>query len=170
MSATDSRLCRRLIVGLAIVGILAMSGCASQRATRPDLPDDSMLDPATQALDKAVAAHADDFAPRIVDSARRHLTVARDILFSAAETDRSLTDAENDRIQTLVEQARLDARAALVKTQAGAVAQKLDQLQGQSNDQGSGAAGSPASSLGGARQQPAGLSPLGSGNNTLGGS
>ncbi|WP_423821610.1 hypothetical protein V5738_14850 [Salinisphaera sp. SPP-AMP-43] len=169
MSATDPRMCRRLIVGLAIVGAIVMSGCASQRAARPDLPDDSVLDPATQALDKAVAAHADQFAPRIVDSARRHLTVARDILFSAAEVDRPLTDAEDDRIQTLVEQARLDARAALVKTQAGAVGQKLDQLQGRGSDQNSSAAGGASSSLGGARQQRSGLSPLGSGNNTLGG-
>ncbi|MGN8160671.1 hypothetical protein ACS8Y6_13845 [Salinisphaera sp. RV14] len=133
MSASHHRWFRHLIAGAAIAASAAGAGCASQRAVQPHMPDQSVLDPATQALHKAVSVHADQFAPRIVDSARRRITVARDILFKAAENDRSLTPAEHDRIQTLVQQARLDARAALVKTQAGAVQNQISQLQGNSS-------------------------------------
>ncbi|AWN16304.1 DUF4398 domain-containing protein [Salinisphaera sp. LB1] len=140
MSASHHRWFRHLIAGAAIAASAAGAGCASQRAAHPHIhmPDQSLLDPATQALNKAVSVHADQFAPRIVDSARRRITVARDILFKAAKKDRSLTPAEHDRVQTLVQQARLDARAALVKTQAGAVQNQISQLQGNSSSNGSG--------------------------------
>ena len=145
MSASHHRWFRHLVAGAAIAASAAGAGCASQRAVQPHVPDQSVLDPATQALHKAVSAHADQFAPRIVDSARRRITVARDILFKAAEDDRSLTSAEHDRIQSLVDQAKLDARAALVKTQAEAVQHQIGQLQGGSdNGSGSNASGGPS--------------------------
>lgn len=173
MSASHHRWFRHLIAGAVIAASTAGAGCASQRATQPQIPDQSVLDPATQALDKAVSAHADQFAPRIVDSARRRITVARDILFKAAESDRSLTQDQNDRIQTLVDQARLDARAALIKTQAGAVQHQIEQLQGGDNASGAHHGGGAAAGQGNARGAGLGGSSLGSGmglgNHTLGG-
>lgn len=173
MSASHHRWFCSLIAGAVILVLIAVAGCASQRAAQPEAPDQSVLDPATQALHKAVSAHADQFAPRIVASARRRITVARDILFKSAEAQRSPTDAENERVQTLVDQARLDAKAALIKTQAGAVAHQLKQLQsnggGQHNVNGSGpGSGSTGGGPG------LGISSFGQGagqsNNTLGGS
>lgn len=144
MSAIHYRWFRHLIAGAAIAVSAAGAGCASPRAAQPHVPDQSALNPATQALDKAVSAHADQFAPRIVDSARRHITVARDILFKAAEDDRSPTPAENARVKKLVDQARLDARAALVKTQAATVQHQIKQLQsGSDSSNSNSASGSP---------------------------
>ncbi|MGB7754528.1 MAG: hypothetical protein WBL23_00470 [Salinisphaera sp.] len=173
MSASHHRWFRHLIAGAAIAASAAGAGCASQRAAQPHIPDQSVLDPATQALQKAVSVHADQFAPRIVDSARRRITVARDILFKAAESDRSLTPAEHDRIQKLVDQARLDARAALIKTQAGAVQSQIGQLQGR-NDHSNGTGGSVGdSATNGGQQSALGGGALGQGgaqdNRMLGG-
>lgn len=177
MSASHHRWFRHLIAGAAIAASAAGAGCASQRAAQPHIPDQSVLNPATQALQKAVSVHADQFAPRIVDSARRRITVARDILFKAAESDRSLTPAENDRVQKLVDQARLDARAALVKTQAGAVQSQIGQLQ-DSKDNNSGTSTSASGPTGGGdtnggQQSTLGGAPLGQGdaqgNRMLGG-
>ncbi len=119
------------VLGLLIVVVVALSGCVSagNRGERPAVPDQSVLDPATQALDKAVRANAEDFAPRALASARRRITLARDILFAAARADRDLKPAERERIDVLVAQARLDAREALVETQAKAVQKQLGQLQ-----------------------------------------
>ncbi len=119
------------VLGLLVVAVVALSGCVSDgnRGERPAVPDQSVLEPATQALDKAVRANAEDFAPRAVDSARRRITLARDILFAAARADRDLKPAERERIDVLVAQARLDAREALVETQAKAVNKQLGQLQ-----------------------------------------
>lgn len=169
MSASHHRWFRSLIAAAAIAASAAGAGCAGQRAAQPEIPDQSVLDPATQALDKAVSAHANQFAPRIVDSARRRITVARDILFKAAEQKRSPSDAEHDRVQSLVKQARLDAKAALIKTQAGAVESQIAQLQGAGGSDQNGASGSGSAS---GEQQGAGLglSSFGSGNNMLGGS
>lgn len=183
MSASHHRWFRSLIAGAAITAAIAGAGCATQRGAQPEVPDQSVLDPANQALDKAVSAHAEQFAPLIVDSARRRITIARDILFNAAEADRKPTPAENDRVQTLVDQARLDAKAALIKTQAGAVQTQLQQLQGGTGDDG------PGSNAGGASSSSAlgggpglGISSFGRGpgqgnsqgsdqsSNTLGGS
>lgn len=114
---------------LAVVALGLASGCASQHAaTHISSPDESALKPATAALDKALSAHADKFAPEIVTSARQRITLARDILIAAAQKGRSLTDSEHDRIDTLVKQAKLDARAALVKTQAEAVKYQIERL------------------------------------------
>lgn len=178
MSASHHRRFCSLIAAAAILVSIVVAGCASQSATQTEVPDQSVLDPATQALDKAMSAHADQFAPRIVDSARRRITVARDILFQAAQADRSPTDTENDRIQKLVDQARLDARAALIKTQAGAVDRQIKQLQGggpsELNNNGTGQSNSGSTSGG----PGLGISSFGQGsgpgtrqgNNTLGGS
>ncbi|MES1937676.1 hypothetical protein [Salinisphaera hydrothermalis] len=169
MSASHHRWFRHLIAGAAIAASAAGAGCASQRAVQPHVPDQSVLDPATQALDKAVSAHAGQFAPRIVDSARRRITVARDILFKAAEDDRSLTSAEHDRIQTLVDQAKLDARAALIKTQAEAVQHQIGELQGNS-DNGSGSTGGADSGQSSGLGAPSAGQGTGLGNPTVGGS
>ncbi|MDA3922425.1 MAG: hypothetical protein PF501_17355 [Salinisphaera sp.] len=107
----------------------ALGGCATDAVRGPATPDLSALKPAQQALNKALAANAGDFAPRTVDASRRRITIARDIVYSAARQDRSLTASENDRVQKLVDAARLDARAALVETQAKAVQTKLAELQ-----------------------------------------
>ncbi|HET7315595.1 hypothetical protein [Salinisphaera sp.] len=181
MSASHHRRFRHLIAGAVIAASVAGAGCASQRAAQPHIPDESVLDPATSALDKAVAAHANQFAPRIVDAARRRITVARDILFKASKNDRSPTDAERRRVQTLVDQARLDAKAALIKTQAGALQTQIGRLQG-GNDSGrsdeSSGASSSTSATGGDSGRGLGISSFGrtnnqnnnQGNNTLGGS
>lgn len=130
MSRSDLWGRRGLIAAMVIVLCVFLTGCAGTRATHPEVPEQSMLNPATQALDKAIKAQADQFAPRIVDSARRRITIARDILFNAAKANRPLSDAERDRVHTLVDQAKLDARAAKIKAQAKAVQQQIAQLQG----------------------------------------
>jgi outer membrane murein-binding lipoprotein Lpp len=127
MSASHQPGRRGLIA--ALTTLLLVAGCASQpHAKQIHSPDLSALKPARQALHKAVSDHADQFAPSIVASARRRLTEARDILFSAAESGQPLTADQHDRIHTLVKQAQLDARAALAKTQAGAVEYQITRL------------------------------------------
>ena len=133
-----------LIVGrlsVLLAAALVVAGCASTSgsAARPAVPDQSALEPATSALDKAVRANAEDFAPRAVDSARRRITLARDILFAAARADRDLKPDERKRVDVLVAQARLDAREALVETQAKAVDKQLGQLQQQDAEASDGA-------------------------------
>lgn len=123
--------------GLAagVLLLIALAGCAADRASqRPQVPDEQLLAPATQALDTAVQAHAEQFAPRSMDAARRRITLARDILFNAAQSRRSLTHGEQDRVDALVAAARLDAREALTETQAKAVATQIDRLEGRSSD------------------------------------
>lgn len=174
MSASHHRWFCNLIAGLVFVAAIAAAGCATQRGAQPDMPDQSVLDPATQALDKAMAAHADKFAPRIVDSARRRITVARDILFKAAEAHRSPTDTEHDRVQTLVDQARLDAKAALIKTQAGAVHRQIGQLRDSGDDEQNANDTGPSSNGSTSGGPGLGIPSVGQGsglgNNTLGGS
>jgi|AntDeeMinimDraft_5_1070356.scaffolds.fasta_scaffold03902_4 hypothetical protein len=119
---------KHLIAAFALVWI---TGCAGHAFAPPSAPDDSVLAPAEKALAKARAAEADTFAPRAVDASRRRIATARDILFDAARSQRELTAEEQDRIDKLIAAARLDARSALVQTQAGAVQTKLAELQGQ---------------------------------------
>lgn len=118
-----TRLCAILLFALLV------TGCASAPSGPPIQPNESMLAPAKQALHKARAAHVDTFAPRALDAARGRLSLARDILYVAARQGRELTEKEHERVTDLVKAARLDARFALVKTQAKAVATKLEQLQ-----------------------------------------
>jgi len=118
---------------LVLIAILMVAGCAGQAVAPPSAPDQSVLAPAEKALEKARAADADTFAPRVVDSARRRIATARDILFNAARANRDLNDREQARIDQLVAAAELDARSALVQTQAKAVQTKLAELQGQLN-------------------------------------
>lgn len=115
---------------IAMLAIVWLVGCAGPAFVTPDAPDVSVLAPAEQALAKARAADADTFAPRVVDAARRRIATARDILYGAARANRELTDTEHDRVDRLVAAARLDARSALVQTQARAVQTKLAELQG----------------------------------------
>ncbi len=123
-----------VIVLLSASGLLA--GCAASNVKAPTAPDESVLQPAEQALAKARAAQADAFAPRAVDASRRRIATARDILYGAARARRPLTDQENDRVDQLVAAAELDARSALVETQAKAVQTKLDELRGTSGQAG----------------------------------
>lgn len=138
-------LCRayRVAVLVLFVGLaLASAGCASDRvAANPTPPDQSVLDPATQALDKAVQAHADQFAPQSVAAARRRITLARDVLFTAAREGRPVTSAEQDDIDALVDSARLDAREALIETQAKAVANQIERMKNPPQQSGSSANG-----------------------------
>ncbi|MES1925935.1 hypothetical protein [Salinisphaera sp. T31B1] len=129
------------LAGLALA-IVVLAGCASAPTGAPSAPDESVLQPAEQALAKARAAQADTFAPRAVDAARRRIATARDILYTAALARRPLTDEESGRVDQLVDAAELDARSALVETQAKAVETKLDELR-------SGGGSAPASHAGG---------------------
>lgn len=141
MPASHKPRCRSLIAVMAAVALLAVAGCASQSTghasvsqgqrdvlSQPVDVNQSLLKPAVDALEKASAAHAEKFAPQIVASARQRITLARGILFAAAKQGRPINEAERNHIQTLVRQAKLDARAALVKTQAGAVEYQIHRL------------------------------------------
>jgi|GEM_PF-1436582 len=145
----SSSVCRAMSLRAALLAVLlmtvALGGCASFRSGTdgPVAPDLSSLDPAQQALATAIDAQASDFAPRSIDASRRRITVARDILYTAAEQGRPLTDNENKRVDQLVYGAKLDAKAALVETQAKAVQAKIAQLQQQAN--GSDSSTAPAS-------------------------
>lgn len=91
-------------------------------------PDLSPLEPAEQALRDAQAENANDFSPRALDAARRRLTLARDIIYNAARQGRQPNAQERERIQDLVDAARLDVRLARVRNQALAVASQVDKL------------------------------------------
>lgn len=131
----------RALAALLIALSAALVGCAGSSVKPPSVPDDSALQPAEQALAEARAAQADTFAPRSVDASRRRIATARDILFSAARARRPLSEREQSRVDQLVTAAQLDARSALVETQARAVQAKLEQLQSQT---GANAASSPS--------------------------
>lgn len=132
---------RRWLIALVLASLLVvLGGCASSQALHgPSAPDFSPLAPAQQALSKALDAQAGDFAPRLVDAARRRITIARDILYSAADQSRPLNDREDDRVQQLVSAAQLDAKAALVKAQAGVVQSRITDLKGRLNQKDSAA-------------------------------
>ena len=116
---------------LVVVAIALIAGCAGRTVATPSAPDESILAPAEQALEKARSAEAERFAPRAVDAARRRIATARDILFDAARGSRELNATEQDRVERLIAAAELDARSAFVQTQARAVQTKLAELQGQ---------------------------------------
>lgn len=156
----------RWLLVLMLVSVLV--GCASGRAGKPATPDLSALDPAQQALDKALSANAGDFAPRSIDAARRRITVARDILYDAARQDRSPTAREKERVHQLVDAAGLDARAALVETQAKAVQVKLAELQAPSKTPKGGPAASSRAPTGGSGASGLGLSVSGERRNETG--
>lgn len=117
------RLCWMLLLAVAI------AGCASTPDYEPIEPDMSLLAPAQQALTQARAAHVKKFAPRALDAARQKMSLARDVIYLAASKGRGLNPAEHERVVDLVQSARLDAKLALVKTQARATRVKLEQLQ-----------------------------------------
>lgn len=106
-----------------------VAGCTNTPDYHAIEPDLSLLAPAEQALAEAHDAHVEQFAPQALDAARRRVSLARDIIYLAARQGRELNDAEHERVTSLVQSARLDARLALVKTQASAVGVKLKQLQ-----------------------------------------
>lgn len=126
--------------GLALITLILAAGCAGHSVKPPNAPNESVLAPAEQALAKARDADADTFAPRVVDASRRRIATARDILYSAARRNRPLNETEQERVDQLVAAAELDARSALVQTQAKAVKVKLAELQQQ--------LGGPASNAG----------------------
>jgi|SRR5699024_3159872 len=123
------RLCCMLLLALAI------TGCASTSPQPAIEPDNTVLQPAQQAIQKAVAAHVEHFAPRALDEARGRLALAQDILYLAAREGRELNDDEHQRVTGLVEGARLDARLARVKTQALAVGVKIKEMQADLGDE-----------------------------------
>lgn len=150
MPAKGSSSVCRVAQMAALAAVLMLAGCAGGTVFKPPgTPDDSVLAPAEQALAKARAADADTFAPRVVDASRRRIATARDIIYGAARASRPLDDTEQQRVDQLVDAAELDARSALVQTQARAVQTQVEQLQGQID------AGAP----GGGRAPAAGASP-----------
>lgn len=143
---SSSRFSAHASACVALLGaILVLAGCAGAGVKSPAAPDESVLAPAEQALAKARSAQADTFAPRVVDASRRRIATARDILYGAARARRPLTDNEQARVDHLVAAAELDARSALVQTQAKAVQSKLGELHGPRGgvDQSNGQTGVP---------------------------
>lgn len=117
------RVCCMLLLALLV------AGCASQPRGPAIEPNLSLLAPAKQALKQARSAHAEKFAPRALDAARRRLALARDVVYLAARQGRKLNEEESERVKDLVNAARLDARMALTKTQAIATGVKLQEMQ-----------------------------------------
>lgn len=152
---------RWLIAPVLASLLLVLGGCASSQAMHgPSAPDFSPIAPAQQALNKALDAQAGDLAPRSVDAARRRITIARDILYSAADQHRPLNDREDDRVQQLVSAAQLDAKAAQVQAQAQDVQSQIADVKGrlgQNNGAASGAANTNADQSSGG--SPTGLGP-----------
>lgn len=110
---------------------LLLVACATAKVQAPQAPDESILNRAEAMVAKARTAGAAQFAPDALASARRRLTVARMILLR--RVGQSLGDQEHQRLQRLADAAYLDARLALVRTQAGAVGYQSDQLSAQLN-------------------------------------
>lgn len=110
--------------------VLLVAACASGEtvALKPATPDESVLAPASAMLAKAQEAGAAEFAPRVLREARRRLTTARTMLYVAADDGGGVSDSEHKHIAQLVDIATLDARLALVRTQANAVASKLEEM------------------------------------------
>lgn len=113
---------------LAALACVTLAACATANVKPPQPPDNSILARAEAMTDKAAAAGAAKFAPDALSAARRRLTVARMILYRKAGS--SIGEAERERLQRLAESAYLDARLALVRTQAGAVEYQRKQLAG----------------------------------------
>lgn len=158
MPAYRPTLNRHLRYAVLPVLLLGLSGCAGTGMHAPASPDESVLAPAQQALSSARDVNADRYAPREIDAARRRITVARDILFSAARADRKLSRDEHQRVQALVRGAQLDARAARVQSQAKTTAEKIAQLQAKLNPQPA-ASAAQHSQASGSRAQHSPLNP-----------
>lgn len=113
---------------LAVLMCAGLGACASGNVKPPAPPDDQRISEAESMLDKAANAGAAEFAAQPLLEARHRVTAARNLLYRAAGDGDALSDAESARIGRLADAAYLDARLALVRTQAGAVQRKLDEL------------------------------------------
>lgn len=122
---------RRMPIVLLLTCLGLAAGCASnpEPMVAPQAPDESRLEPARAAIEEAVNAGAERLASGPLRDARQRLTAARALLYQAAGRGESLTEAQRERIDGLVQAATLDARYALSQTQAQAVQTKLEQLQ-----------------------------------------
>lgn len=110
-----------------VLAIGVATGCATAPVAVPEPPDESLLAEAQAMMDKARDAGASELAPDPLREARRRLAAARGILYRAAGSG-GLDEAQTQRVQRLADEAHLDARLALARTQANAVARKLAEL------------------------------------------
>lgn len=117
----------RIVALTLTLGILA--GCASERVLQPAMPDESMLAPAEAALNEARDAGAEESAPELLHQAERRLVKARGILFRAAAASREPSRTERLHVQRLVDEIRLDARLAVVRTRRAKVETRLAEVQ-----------------------------------------
>lgn len=109
---------------LALIVVLS-AACVAEPVARPTVPDESLLADARSMLEQAREAGAARLAPEPLRQARRRLASAQDTLYRAAAASRGLDDAEQRRVRRLADEAYLDARLALARAQAAAVAQEL---------------------------------------------
>lgn len=113
---------------LATVLCVILAACGSANVKPPQAPDDAVLAEAEAMLVKAREAGANELAPEALRSARRRLTVARDILYDSTGRGRDLSKAEQQRVRQLGDAAYLDARLALVRTQVTAIRRKNEEF------------------------------------------
>ncbi|MES1943143.1 hypothetical protein PC39_03432 [Salinisphaera sp. PC39] len=118
----------RHVAGLVLAACL-LAACAETPHRVPAPPDLSPLSEAEAMLERAREAGADRLAPEPLREGRRRLAAARDILFRAATEAREPNEAERRRVRRLADEAYLDARLALARTQRVAVDRKLAELE-----------------------------------------
>lgn len=110
-----------------ILLLVALLGACAGAAHRPLIPDDTPLRPAQALVKKAEDAGAGDLAPSVLREAYRRLDIARGVIYRAAVNNRKVNSTEEKRINRLVEEASVDARLALARTQQEAVQRKLNE-------------------------------------------
>lgn len=112
-----------------LICAMSLAACATN-VPKPSVPDNSALQPAYAAINKAQAAGAVQLAPEALREAQRRADLAESILYQAAINQRAPNAAEKLRVERLVEEAGVDARLALALTQQEAVGRKRTELQG----------------------------------------
>lgn len=118
---------------LCVGAIWMLMACAGgpEPFRMPVLVHGDFLAQAEAALASAADAGAAELAPVALREARRRIATARTVLLRAATDGRELSEGERVTVQRLAAEAVLDARLALARTQAAAVAVKIADIQAQ---------------------------------------
>lgn len=107
---------RAALMALVLGSALALTGCANGPSLQAvGTPDESLLEPAQNAMARAAGSSWSARAPRLMGAARMRLATARSIINEAARQNRDLTPAEKQRVNALVNALKLDVRAARAK-------------------------------------------------------